>query len=64
MQLEEMKQLSVISFDVRKVAFDETVADLLGEDYKKWNTADVIFISASTRLGKTYWVMNVLYEYA
>lgn len=64
MQLEEMKKLSVISSDVRKVAFDETVADLLGEDYKKWNTADVIFISASTGLGKTYWVMNVLYEYA
>ena len=54
MQLEEMKQLFVISSDVRKVAFDETVADLLGDDYKKWNTADVIFISASTGLGKTY----------
>ena len=64
MELEEMKNIPITFDEERKVSFGEHVSDLIGEDYKNWERRDVVFLSASTGLGKTYWVMNDLYEYA
>lgn len=64
MELEEMKNIPITFEEERKVSFGEHVSDLIGEDYKNWERRDVVFLSASTGLGKTYWVMNDLYEYA
>lgn len=64
MELEEMKDIPVIFEEEKTVSFGEHVSDLIGEDYREWKQGDVVFLSASTGLGKTYWVMNDLYEYA
>lgn len=64
MELEEMKDIPVIFEKEKTVSFGEHVSDLIGEDYREWKQGDVVFLSASTGLGKTYWVMNDLYEYA
>ncbi len=64
MVLEEMKNMPETFNEKKTVSFGDHVSDLIGEDYKNWKEGDVIFLSASTGLGKTYWVMNDLYEYA
>lgn len=64
MELEEMKDIPVTFEEEKTVSFGEHVSDLIGEDYREWKQGDVVFLSASTGLGKTYWVMNGLYEYA
>ncbi len=64
MELDEMKNLPETFEDKKTVSFGDHVSDLIGEDYKNWKEGDVVFLSASTGLGKTYWVMNDLYEYA
>lgn len=64
MELEEMKDILVSFEEEKTVSFGEHVSDLISEDYREWKQGDVVFLSASTGLGKTYWVMNDLYEYA
>ena len=64
MVLEEMRNMPETFNEKKTVSFGEHVSDLIGEEYKNWNKGDVVFLSASTGLGKTYWVMNDLYEYA
>lgn len=41
-----------------------TIADMMGEEYRKWENSSKVFISAPTGLGKTYFILNVLLPYA
>lgn len=36
------------------------VSDVIGEDYKKWSSGDIITIQAQTGTGKTYFIKNKL----
>lgn len=40
------------------------VTQLIGDEYKQWTTDDIITIKAGTGQGKSYFIMNTLYEHA
>lgn len=39
------------------------VADVIKEDYKKWNNGDIVKIKTQTGTGKTYFIKNILIPY-
>lgn len=41
----------------------EYVSDKIGEDYKKWENGNVIFLSAPTGSGKTHFIIHTLLPY-
>lgn len=42
---------------------DNSVTDIIGDEYKEWKGGDVVFISSPTGSGKTYFVLNVFLDY-
>lgn len=63
-ETDEVVRLPIIESDVREVAFEDRLSDLIGERYQSWKIGEIIFIHASTGLGKTYFILICLYEYA
>jgi len=44
----------------KEESLNTNVSKVIGEDYKKFNRNDVVFIKAGTGIGKTYFVKNIL----
>lgn len=63
MSEEKIKSLPVVESDIRMVSFHDRLLELIGERYREWNTGELIFIHASTGLGKTYATLNYWYEH-
>lgn len=63
MSEEKLKSLPVVESDIRMVSFHDRLLELIGERYREWNTGELIFIHASTGLGKTYATLNYWYEH-
>ena len=63
MSEEKLKSLPVVESDIRMVSFRDRLLELIGERYREWNTGELIFIHASTGLGKTYATLNYWYEH-
>ena len=61
---ENLKQLPVVESDIQKVRFGDTLSGILGSRYKGWKERDVIFIHVSTGVGKTFFSVEDLYEWA
>ena len=40
------------------------LADQIGEEYKSWKEGELIFIQAPTGTGKSYFILNVLLDWA
>lgn len=59
----EINRLPVVESDIRKVTFDDRLSELLGERFKEWKKGEIVFVQASTGLGKTYATLNYWYEY-
>ena len=62
--LENLEKLPVIEMDVRKVRFGDPLSGILGSRYKDWKERDVIFIYVSTGVGKTFFSVEDLSEWA
>lgn len=63
MSEEKLKSLPVVESDIRMVSFHDQLSELIGERYREWKTGELIFIHASTGLGKTYATLNYWYEH-
>lgn len=42
----------------------KTVTELIGNEFKKWNRKEIVFIEAGTGQGKSHFIKNTLYDYA
>lgn len=40
------------------------ITDVIGEDYKKWENGEIIFITASTGSGKSYFILHTFLKWA
>lgn len=40
------------------------VSDIIGDEYKKWDKGDIVFIKTPTGSGKTTFILDTLLEYA
>ena len=56
--------LPVIESDKKAIGFSEKLSDLIGNKYKNWEEKEIVFIQASTGLGKSFAVIHFWYEYA
>ncbi len=43
---------------------EKYLSDVIGEEYKDWKPGQVIFLSAHTGAGKTYFILNKLVKFA
>ena len=43
---------------------EKYISDKIKEDYKEWKKRQMIFLSAHTGAGKTYFILNELMEFA
>lgn len=62
-KMNDFDGLPVVESDVRKVGFDEKISEIMGDRYKEWEKKELIFIQASTGLGKSYAILHYLYQY-
>lgn len=60
----KLTQLPLCQKEEKIVGFTEKITDLLGEQHKQWQPGDIVFLSADTGMGKTYWYLWHLYQYA
>lgn len=60
----ELLSLKTVSEDKYSINFENYIPNLIEDKYQEWEVGEAIFISASTGVGKTTFILGILYHWS